>query len=396
MTDYSNDLGLVLSGGGARGAYQVGFLQALAKHHPELSIPIITGVSAGAINAAYLASNRMGLREKAESLARIWGGVTTDQVFKVDTLSLARNVLGWAARLLTGSASLNFKARSMVDTSPLCAMLERLLAPVNRELPGITRNIANGSLKALAITASSYSTGQSVTWVQGCEQHVWERGNRKTVCCKLKLDHVLASASLPLLFPAVRIHQRWFGDGGIRMTAPLSPAIHLGASRILAIHTGCARSREGPEHYQINDYPPPAQVVGALFNAIFLDVFDNDAARLERINRLIEGRSPEERCGMRPIQMLLIRPSRDLGKLASEYEAELPRAFRFMTRGLGTQETHSNDILSLLLFEPDYLKRLIQLGYHDAEAQMDQIHALLRDDEDTQEGFYRSGFTNVA
>ena len=396
MTDYSNDLGLVLIGGGARGAYQVGFLQALAKHHPELNIPIITGVSAGAINAAYLASNRMGLRDKTESLARIWGGVTTDEVFKVDTLSLARNVLCWAARLLTGSASLNFKARSMVDTSPLCAMLERLLAPVNRELPGIARNIASGSLKAVAITASSYSTGQSVTWVQGREQHVRERGNRKTVRCKLKLDHILASASLPLLFPAVRIHQRWFGDGGIRMTAPLSPAIHLGASRILAIHTRCAHSRDEAEHNQINDYPPPAQVVGALFNAIFLDVFDNDAARLERINHLIEGRSPKECYGMRPIQMLLIRPSRDLGELASEYEAELPRAFRFMTRGLGTQQTHSNDILSLILFEPDYLKRLIQLGCHDAEAQMDQIDALLRDDEDTQEGFYRPGFTNVA
>jgi NTE family protein len=393
----NNDLAVVMSGGGARGAYQVGFLHAVAKHHPELNIPIITGVSAGAINAAYLAANRMAFHDKVASLADIWSRVTTDQVFKIDSLTMARNVLGWGARLLTGgNGSRRFAARSIVDATPLCSMLERLLAPVNREMPGIAHNLARGALRAVALTASSYSTGQSVTWVQGRDQLNWQRGNRKIVRCKLKLDHILASASLPLFFPAVKIHQRWFGDGGIRMTAPLSPAIQLGASRILAIHTRCARSREEIEKPMIDHYPPPAQVVGALFNAIFLDVFDNDASRLERVNRLIERLPEEERCGMRPIKLLLIRPSMDLGKLASEHEAELPRTFRFMTRGMGTQETRSNDVLSLVMFQPDYLNALMDLGYRDAEAQMAEIDELLRADGDQHADVTRLGLTNVA
>jgi len=370
------DLALVLSGGGARGAYQVGFLRALAEHRPRLQIPIVTGVSAGAINAAYLASQVAEFRDKAETLARLWAGLTTDQIFRVDIASLARNALSWGARLFMGQASRHIRARSLVDTSPLCAMLDHLLQPVHRQLPGIAQNLVHGGLKAVAVTASSYSTGQSVTWVQG-DPPAPAHGQRKFIRCKLRIDHILASAALPLLFPAVRINRRWFGDGGIRMTAPLAPAVYLGAEKILAISTRYARSPYEQERPQIDGYPPPAQVVGALFNAIFLDLFDNDAVRLQYVNDLIRKIPESDRGGLRVIKLLVLRPSRDLGQLASRYESALPRSFRFMTRGLGTQETRANDILSLLLFHPDYLGRVMELGYQDAHARRDEIEAFL-------------------
>jgi NTE family protein len=210
-------------------------------------------------------------RDKAEMLGRLWSGLTTNQIFRVDIPSLARNVLSWGARLFMGQASHHIQARSLVDTSPLCAMLDHLLQPVHRHLPGIAWNLVHGGLKAVAVTASSYSTGQSVTWVQG-DPPAPAHGQRKFMRCKLRIDHILASAALPLLFPAVRINRRWFGDGGIRMTAPLAPAVHLGAEKILAISTRYARGPYEQERPQIDAYPPPAQVVGALFNAIFLNL----------------------------------------------------------------------------------------------------------------------------
>ncbi len=372
----AGDLALVLSGGGARAAYQVGFLRALAEQRPGLEIPILTGVSAGAINAAYLASQVAGFRDKVETLARLWSGLTTDQIFRFDLPSLARNVMSWASRLVMGGASRHQEARSLVDPAPLCTMLECLLQPVHRHLPGIAQNLACGSLKAVAVTASSYSTGQSVTWVQG-DPPGPAHGPRKFMRCKLRIDHILASAALPLLFPAVRINRRWFGDGGIRMTAPLAPAVHLGAAKILAISTRYARSTYQEERPQIDSYPPPAQVVGALFNAIFLDLFDSDALRLQYVNELIRRIPEPDRGGLRMVKLLVLRPSRDLGQLASRYEAVLPKSFRFMTRGLGTQETRANDILSLLLFHPDYLGRIIELGYEDAQARSAEIESFL-------------------
>ncbi len=378
MSAADNDLALVLSGGGARGAYQVGFLRSVARRYPDLKIPILTGVSAGAINAAYLASQPTRFCDKVETMASLWSRLTADQIFRVDLPSLLRHVMSWSARLLLGGASKRVHAQSMVDPAPLCAMLERILHPAHRYLPGIAKNLARGDLKAVAVTASSYSTGQSVTWVQGTLSDHWEQGHRKMVRCKLRIDHILASAALPLLFPAVRINRRWFGDGGIRMTAPLAPSVHLGAGRIMAISTRYMRGRDEIDTPNIDSYPPPAQVVGALFNAIFLDVFDNDAQRLQHVNELIAKIPDDQRGPLRPIKLLVLRPSRDLGRMASDYEAELPRAFRFMTRGLGTQETRSNDILSLLLFQPDYLKMLIELGYQDAEARREEVDAFLQ------------------
>jgi NTE family protein len=194
----------------------------------------------------------------------------------------------------------------------------------------------------------------------------WERPARKSNCCPIRVDHVMASAALPFFFPAIEVDDAWYGDGGIRLTAPLSPAIHLGARKIIAVTTRYARTREEADRPMITGYPPPAQVAGVLFNAIFLDQLDGDALQLRLINELIAKLPEEERQGLRPIDLLVVRPSEDLGRLANAYEAELPKGFRFLTRGLGTRETRSNDMLSLVMFQPDYVKHLMDLGEADA------------------------------
>jgi NTE family protein len=374
--DGTGDLALVMSGGGARAAYQVGLLRSLARRFPEFSPPILTGVSAGAINAAYLAANTETFIHKVEALSSLWKGLTPDRVFHAGQGSLTRNVLRLGFKLVSGGILAAPRAYAFLDTAPLRGFLEMALGG-EAELPGIALNLKLGTLKALAITTSSYSTGQSITWVQGRSIPQWESAHRKSRNCTLSIEHVMASAALPIFFPAVRIDGRWYGDGSIRLTAPLSPAVHLGAERILAISTRYERTVEEADHPVVEGYPPPAQIVGILLNAIFLDLFDADALSLMRVNRLIGELPAEKRIGMRPVRLLVLRPSRDLGKLANEYEARLPRGFRYMTRGLGTRETRSNDLLSLLMFQPDYLARLIELGEVDAEARAEEIAAFL-------------------
>ena len=375
-----DDLGLVMSGGGARAAYQVGFLRGLAHHHEEIRFPIITGVSAGAINAAYLANESGSFKSKIENLANIWAGLTIDHVFRVDAPSILMHVGGWAVRLIMGKASKQVKVRAMVDTEPLREFLEHIFRAEHGCLKGIESNIASGELKGIAITASSYSTGQSITWVHGEEVKEWERAHRKSVMSDVRVEHIMASASLPLFFPAVQVKGEWYGDGGIRLTAPLSPAIHIGARRILAISTRYLPTPEEQDVDMIDDYPPPAQVVGSMFNAIFLDVFDNDALRLERINSLIEAHAEPQDHDLEPIKLLLLRPSQNLGEMANQFEPNLPPAFRFMTRGLGTKETRSNDLLSMVMFQQDYISELMALGYKDAEARMDEINVFFEEE----------------
>ena len=362
-------LGLVLSGGGARAAYQVGVLRYLAKEFPAIIPDILTGVSAGGINAAFLAARQEPYPQKIEELAEMWSNLHIEQVFKAEFGNLAWRGLRWGVRLASGGKS-PLHSKSLVDTTPLREVLERELRAGTGPIQGIQTSLWDGWLHAFALTASSYTTGQSITWVQTREDDVmpsWERPARKSHCCPLRIDHVMASAALPFFFPAIEVDGAWYGDGGIRLTAPLSPAIHLGAKKIIAVTTRYARTREEADRPMITDYPPPAQVAGVLFNAIFLDQLDGDALQLRTINALIEALPEERRQGMRPIELIVVRPSEDLGRLANAYEAELPKGFRFFTRGLGTRETRSNDLLSLVMFQPDYVRRLLELGEADAE-----------------------------
>lgn len=371
-------LALVMSGGGARAAYQVGLLRTLARRHPELAPAILTGVSAGAINAASLAANTGPFPQKVEELVSVWSELTTENVFHVETGVLVANALRSALKLASGGFVRGGYVRSLVDTAPLRALLTRVCrAGPDGRLPGIAANLESGALHAIAITAASYSTGQSFTFVQGREVAAWQRAHRRSVLADIDVEHVMASSALPIFFPAIEIGGQWFGDGGMRLTAPLSPAVHLGARKIIAISTRYARTRAEADVPVVDDYPPPAQVLGVLFNAIFLDQFDADALTLERVNTLIAALPDERRTGLRPLRLLVLRPSRDLGKLANEHEPDLPRAFRFMTRGLGTRETRSNDMLSLVMFQRDYIARLVELGERDAEARASEIEAFL-------------------
>ena len=327
MNSPKGTLAIVLTGGGARAAYQVGFLRCLARHMPETRVPIITGISSGAINAAFLAAYSGEMTKAVDELSELWCGLTPERVFQVGTWPLTRNLLRWAARLISGGAFSAPAARSLVDTTPLSDLLHRELASPDGHIQGIEDNLCQGTLTAVALSTLDYSTGQTVTWVQGCDIDEWRRPNRLGVKCQLTVNHIMASAALPLIFPAIQLENSWYGDGGIRMSAPLAPAIHLGADRILALSTRYDRSDDKAAQPNITGYPPPAQVAGKLLNAIFLDSIDQDAERLRRINGLLDSLPLEERNGLRPIDLLVLRPSQDLGKLSANYEPKLPGTF---------------------------------------------------------------------
>jgi NTE family protein len=371
------DLAVVLTGGGARAAYQVGVLRGIARRFPDIHFDVITGVSAGAINAAFLASRRNDLPEVVDELDGLWSDLRVQDVFRVDLASLGAQLARWLARLASGGAA-GVGTKGLVDTAPLAALLTRALPRgPGGEIAGIAENVARCRPKAVALTTLDYRTGQTITWVQGCGISLWERPMRRSVETALTVEHVMASAALPLFFPAVRLAGSWYGDGGIRLSAPLAPALHLGARRILAISTSHRKTITEADRPSTAGYPPPAQILGHLMNSVFLDVIDQDALRLERSNRLLAKLPVHEREGFRVVDLLVIRPSQDLGRLAGDYEVRLPRAFRFLTRGWGTRES-SADLLSLLMFDPSYLHRLIELGEADVEARFGEILDLLR------------------
>jgi NTE family protein len=377
MIGDENGLALVLSGGGARAAYQVGFLRCLARNFPDLNIPIMTGVSAGAINAAFLANYQGTFAEAVEELSNLWLRLTVDQVFCVDTLKLISNVFRWGVRLISGGIPKESSARSLLDSTPLRELLQRTLATEENVISGIRKNLQNGKLKAFAITGTNYATGLAVTWVQGKEIRTWERPWRRSEITEITIDHIMSSAALPLLFPAVRVGNAWYGDGGIRQSAPLSPAIYLGAKKILAISTRYGRSTAEASTPVCIGYPPPAQIAGVLLNSVFLDALDQDLRTLERTNQLLEHIAEEQHGDRHMVNLFVMRPSEDLGKLAGGFESQLPYMFRYLTRGLGTLETKSPDWLSMVMFDPQYLSHLIKLGEIDAEKHKAEIAELV-------------------
>jgi NTE family protein len=373
----ASDLALVLSGGGARGAYQAGVVRRLARSFPDLRFNIVTGVSAGAINASFIASHPGSLAEAMEELCDLWSGLQVEDIFRVDTPSLARHFTRWATRLAAGGAAMAPAVRGLVDSRPLLTTIQRASSTVDGELIGIERNLEQGRFKALALTALNYSNGQTVTWVQGRGFQPWHQPRHRSLHARITADHVMASAALPMFFPAVRLGNDWYGDGGIRLSTPLVPALRLGASRILAISPHYEPSFEEADRPKTPGYPPPAQILGHLMDSIFLDVLDEDVRRLEGFNKLLAKLPPEERGGMREVAIRVLRPSQDLGRLAAGYEPRLPTSFRYLVRSLGTRDTQTSDFLSMLMFQPDYLTRLIELGEEDAEARLEDVRELL-------------------
>ncbi len=365
---------LVLSGGGARGAYQVGVLRYIASRRPEARFPILTGVSAGAINAAFLAGCQDSLQTGVQTLAEHLTSLSTGRVFRSDLLSLGMNAFRVLLNLGSGGSSLAPRVRGLVATEPLRRFLEGLI-----DTDAIAANIDGGRLRALAVSATSYESGRTVTFVQS-EPGVqtWERIRRLAVHAPVTVDHVMASAAIPLFFPACQIDGHYFGDGSLRQSHPLAPAIHLGANRILAISSRWRPAGTQPSE-QDQSYPPAARLIGLLLNSIFLDQLDVDSERLRRINYLL-AHVPESRRWLlteKEVQLLVLRPSTDIGRVAADYEHLMPMSVRYLIRGLGTRRTSSSDLVSYFLFESEYLTRLIDLGQRDAERNWLKIRRFL-------------------
>jgi NTE family protein len=372
---------LVLSGGGARAAYQVGCLRAIARRVPAYRPQILTGVSAGAINAAHLASHRGSFADSVEKLRTLWLGLDTERVFRSELRHLIRNMVTSALPLITGGRFGRKRLRGMVDTAPLREYLESALSIEDGRLKGVRQNIEDGLLEALAIITTNYETGRTTAWVETKTEADLGRGQLRVERGRMGLDHVMASSALPLFFPAVALGHAWHGDGGIRLTAPLSPALHLGATRILAVSPRMRPPDPSslPVLPELPVYPSPGQIGGVLMNAVFLDALDLDALQMSRINQLVRALPEDQRkdAGMRPVDVMILRPSRDLGALARKNEFRLPRAFRFFEKGLTDSHAKSSDVLSMVIFEPEFLRELVELGEQDTEARGAEIEAFL-------------------
>jgi NTE family protein len=370
-------LALVLGGGGARAAYQVGVLRGIAARFPQFRAPLLTGVSAGAINVSHLANHVGPWPHKVDELMDLWRRLHFDDVFRVDTWAVIWRVTRIGLRLSVGLPPGIARAHSMVDTRPLREFLQRNLGCDKGPLPGIRRNIASGDLAAVALTALNYDTGETITFVEGKAIEDWERPLRKGRNIRMTVEHIMASAALPLLFAPVAIDHEWYGDGGIRLVAPLSPAVHLGADRLLVIST----HYEMPPFCQLKKKgagpPSPAVVLGALYDAVFLDQLDQDAQQIERINKLLTKLQPQDRQGLREVHTVVIRPSEDIGMLANDFEERLPKAIRYFMRRFGSNEAEEQDLISTILFHRDYIEELLKLGERDAEQHADAIARLL-------------------
>ncbi len=370
---------LILAGGGARAAYQVGALRHIARNIPDWRPQILTGVSAGAINAIHLGSYRGSWQQSVEQLQHLWLGLDTERVYRTEFRALFGKVLAGALPLLTGGRIGRERMRGMVNTEPLREYLGSALTMKGDRVTGIAENIEEGWLESLAIVTTDYDSGRSTAWIEAASTEMRGRGQIDIRFTHLTLSHVLASSALPLFFPAVPIDNHWHGDGGVRLTAPLSPALHLGATRILAVSprkrpTATPRA-EGAE---LSAYPAPAQIAGIMLNAIFLDNLDYDALQMTRINKLLHAGGSHSHAGMRPVEVMVLRPSEDLGVLAKENEFRLPRSFRYFEQGLTGHNMKSADALSMVNFEPEYLSILIRMGEEDAAARHDEIEAFLR------------------
>jgi NTE family protein len=369
-------LGLILTGGGARAAYQVGALRALAEvaGRGGNPFPVITGVSAGAINGAALAAHADDFEEGVRRLQETWLSLTPERVYRTDMLSVASIGGRWIRNLTSGGLVTLRQVNHLLDTTPLRELLvERI--PMER-IPG---HIAAGRLQGVGVTATSYLTGTAVTFFDGRPGvSPWARSRRLGRRETLTVDHVMASAAIPIFFPPVRLGDTFYGDGQVRLTEPLSPAIHLGADRLVAVGVRYLRTPAETESLNSEESGqrllPVSQVAGVLLNALFLDHLDSDTEHLERINHSLERAArPAGAEEFRLIPVLTLRPSRELGGLAADQMDHFPRVMRYLLRGMGAGRRGGSDLVSYLAFEHSYVDRLQTLGYEDTLARRAEL-----------------------
>ena len=367
-----------MSGGGARVAYQVGVMRALAELLPlraACPFPIICGTSAGAVNAAVLAVDAHNFRRGVRRLMTVWKNIHVGHVYRADPSGALKNSARWIWTVLTGGA-FTHDAVSLLDNAPLERLIGQYL-----DFSGIQRNIDAGHLAAFSVTCSGYTSGQSVSFYQGRPGlGNWTRARRVGLAMPISREHLLASSALPFIFPPVRINHEFFGDGSMRQIAPVSPALHLGADRVLVIGVG-RQLAPAPLRGNGNGAPSLAQIAGHALNSIFLDSLEVDLERLQRINRTLE-MIPQEvldrtRYPLRPVAFRVISPSQDLEKIALAHAHELPRTIRLLLGTIGGLKRNASTLLSYVLFERGYCRALIQLGYRDTMSRRDELVAFL-------------------
>ena len=395
-------LGLVLTAGGARGAYQAGVLKRIGElpgfRRSPSPFRIIAGASAGAINGATLAAMSGDFYAATRKLALLWSDLRVPDVYRTDALSLSLNGMRILQDLMFGGFVGGAGVQSLLNATPLRAFLQERLP-----LGGIGESIRKGHLYALAVTATSYHSGKSFTFIQGQPGHpIWRKARRVALPAELTLNHILASAAIPIVFQPVRLRSAagefWFGDGGLRLVTPLSPAIRLGASKVFAVGIRCQRSADDLSQTEllgsgdgkpVMPQPPLSQICGVFLNAIFLDHLDTDLDHLKRMNELIlahasnstptaapnGGPAPSE--PMRIVESFVVNPSEDLAIVARHLSHRMPRLVRYLLEGLGKPDAQSADLMSYLLFDSRYTSALVDIGYRDAGARIDAIESFL-------------------
>ncbi|MFH2134588.1 MAG: patatin-like phospholipase family protein [Pseudomonadota bacterium] len=376
---HKEKVGLILTGGGARAAYQVGVLKAIAEFLPyraKIPFKVISGTSAGALNAVTLAVNARHFRKGVRYLLNIWNNAHVTDIYRADALGVFSNSLRWVFGLFLSVLGSNWLNRvSLLDNSPLRTFLERTLPC---EL--IQRHIDDGLVHAVSITASGYGSGHSVTFYQGVPDiKPWKRTRRVGVPTQIDLQHLMASAAIPFMFPAVHVNREFFGDGSVRQIAPISSALHLGAERVLVVGVGHSATDEDEKRTKIEHYPTLAEIAGHALDSIFIDGLEVDLERLQSINRTLDA-IPEElhkTLHLRHVEALVISPSQPLEKVAERYIRNLPWTIRLLLRLAGVMRGSGANLVSYLLFDKHYCRALIELGYQDALQRREEIVAFL-------------------
>ena len=368
-------IGLILPGGGARAAYQVGVLKAISTilhNGTQFPFKVISGTSAGSINAALLASEANKFHQSSIAhLIDVWANFKVNQVYRTDPLTMLRSSILWSLTIISGGVLIS-NPKSLLDNRPLRKLINKHIRFSN-----IEENLNQSNFESLAITSASYKSRKSCTFFQSSSVSTnWQRFLREGKATKINLDHLMASVALPLIFPAVQIENEYYGDGAMRQATPLSPAIRLGAEKLFIISTHETGERLPTSDYH-NRYPSFEKIAGYTLDALFADGLQSDIERLDRINQIIKNTKDVEiktdKKLMKHLDYLIIAPSEDLNDLAQKHYKCLPLTIRALLRGLGFSKDTKSEMLSFLLFESPYTQELIELGYRDGIRKKEEI-----------------------